>query len=100
MGGKHTVTAIVEENARLKAEVERLRASSFVTAVPVEEYEKLKAELERIYKLDPLLREAIASAVLATKEGRPKQEYDGYYPNPVNLVPIKPAGDDEKGGAS
>lgn len=33
------------ENARLKAEVERLRASSFVTAVPVEEYEKLKAEL-------------------------------------------------------
>ena len=32
------------ENARLKAEVERLRASSFVTAVPVEEYEKLKAE--------------------------------------------------------
>ena len=36
------------ENARLKAEVERLRASSFVTAVPVEEYEKLKAEVERL----------------------------------------------------
>jgi predicted RNase H-like nuclease (RuvC/YqgF family) len=32
----------------LKAEVERLRASSFVTAVPVEEYEKLKAEVERL----------------------------------------------------
>ena len=27
--------------ARLKAEVERLRASSFVTAVPVEQYERL-----------------------------------------------------------
>lgn len=34
----------------LKAEVERLRASSFVTAVPVEEYEKLKAEVERLTK--------------------------------------------------
>ena len=30
-----------EENARLKDEVERLRASSFVTAVPVEQYERL-----------------------------------------------------------
>ena len=30
------------ENARLKAEVERLRASSFVTAVPVEQYERLR----------------------------------------------------------
>ena len=29
------------ENTRLKAEVERLRASSFVTAVPVEQYERL-----------------------------------------------------------
>ena len=29
------------ENARLKAEVERLRASSFVTAVPVEHYERV-----------------------------------------------------------
>jgi len=38
----------MNENARLKAEVERLRASSFVTAVPVEEYEKLKAEVERL----------------------------------------------------
>ena len=28
--------------ARLKAEVERLRASSFVTAVPVEQYERLR----------------------------------------------------------
>ena len=30
-----------EEVARLKAEVERLRASSFVTAVPVEQYERV-----------------------------------------------------------
>ncbi len=29
------------DNARLKAEVERLRASSFVTAVPVEQYERV-----------------------------------------------------------
>jgi hypothetical protein len=32
----------MEENARLKAEVERLRALSFVTAVPVEQYESLR----------------------------------------------------------
>lgn len=31
-----------EDYARLKAEVERLRASSFVTAVPVEQYERLR----------------------------------------------------------
>lgn len=30
-----------EENALLKAEVERLRASSFVTAVPSEHYERV-----------------------------------------------------------
>jgi hypothetical protein len=29
------------ENARLKAEVERLRASSFVTAVPSHQYERV-----------------------------------------------------------
>ena len=34
--------ALSEENTRLKAEVERLRASSFVTAVPVEQYERLR----------------------------------------------------------
>jgi hypothetical protein len=32
---------LFEVNARLKAEVERLRASSFVTAVPVEHYERV-----------------------------------------------------------
>jgi len=30
------------ENARLKAEVERLRSASFVTAVPSEQYERLE----------------------------------------------------------
>ncbi len=33
---------------RCLEDLERLRASSFVTAVPVEEYEKLKAEVERL----------------------------------------------------
>ena len=37
-----------EEIERLKAEVERLRASSFVTAVPVEHYERLKQENEEL----------------------------------------------------
>jgi len=41
----------INEIARLKAEVERLRASSFVTAVPVEQYEKLNAEVERLKSL-------------------------------------------------
>lgn len=45
------VAACEKEIAALKAEVERLRAASFVTAVPVEEYEKLKAEVERLRKL-------------------------------------------------
>ena len=40
------ILKLLEENARLKSEVERLRASSFVTAVPVEEYERLKEENE------------------------------------------------------
>ena len=37
-----------EDYARLKDELARLRASSFVTAVPVEDYERLKAEVERL----------------------------------------------------
>ena len=41
-------TKLIDRNKNLKAEVERLRASSFVTAVPVEQYEKLKAEVERM----------------------------------------------------
>jgi regulator of replication initiation timing len=46
----YEVRDLATENANLKAEVERLRASSFVTAVPVEEYEKLKAEVENLRK--------------------------------------------------
>jgi hypothetical protein len=37
-----SIEELKAENARLKAEVERLRASSFVTAVPVEQYERLR----------------------------------------------------------
>jgi cell division protein FtsB len=50
---------IADDNLRLKAEVERLRASSFVTAVPVEEYEKLKAENERLRKAGDELRDSL-----------------------------------------
>lgn len=35
------IVELNKENASLKAEVERLRASSFVTAVPVEQYERV-----------------------------------------------------------
>ena len=45
------------EIAHLKAEVERLRAASFVTAVPVEQYDLLKAEVERL--TDAITRGAI-----------------------------------------
>ena len=49
-GGQTSKTewVLLEDYELLKAEVERLRASSFVTAVPVEEYEKLKAVVERL----------------------------------------------------
>jgi hypothetical protein len=36
------------ENARLKAEVERLRASSFVTSVPAALYERLVHRIEAL----------------------------------------------------
>ena len=66
--------------ARLKAELARLRASSFVTAVPVEEYEKLKAEVERLENLVRYWSEKYqnenarflrASERIAAKEGKP-----------------------------
>lgn len=47
----------LSEVKRLRAENERLRASSFVTAVPVEDYERLKAEVERL--TDSITRGAI-----------------------------------------
>ena len=40
------VEACNKEIAELKAEVVRLRASSFVTAVPVEQYERVKHRAE------------------------------------------------------
>ena len=45
------------EVEKLKSENDRLRASSFVTAVPVEQYDKLKAEVER---LDTLCKQLMA----------------------------------------
>jgi hypothetical protein len=45
---------------RAMEEVERLRASSFVTAVPVEEYEKLKAENERLRKAGDAMADVVA----------------------------------------
>ena len=39
--GQNIINTLEAENARLKAEVERLRAASFVTAVPVEQYERV-----------------------------------------------------------
>ena len=49
------------EIATLKAEVERLRASSFVTAVPVEEYERLRKELAESQENYHLVNEIIKS---------------------------------------
>ena len=39
-----------DEVKHLKAEVERLRASSFVTAVPVEQYERLRKAGDALYE--------------------------------------------------
>ena len=44
------VAACEKEIAALKAEVERLRASSFVTAVPVEQYERLIKAGDALHK--------------------------------------------------
>jgi predicted RNase H-like nuclease (RuvC/YqgF family) len=59
------IKALEDESSRLRGDIDRLRdrygeatqelsrlrASSFVTAVPVEEYEKLKAEVERLQSI-------------------------------------------------
>jgi hypothetical protein len=58
--------------ARLKAEVERLRASSFVTAVPCEVYEELKAEVERLRKAGDAMYGYITDVIL---EGRISSHY-------------------------
>lgn len=46
------------ENADLQAEVSRLRAASFVTAVPSEDYEKLKSQVEALRQSVSALTEA------------------------------------------
>lgn len=64
--------------ARLKAEVERLRASSFVTAVPVEQYERvIKAGdklVEAIQEMDVIIdmdsEHPEVNAWIAAKEGK------------------------------
>ena len=68
--------------ARLKAEVERLRASSFVTAVPVEQYERvIKAGdamakrtefFQKRWDADELCQEV--EAWNAAKEGKPSEQ--------------------------
>jgi hypothetical protein len=71
---------IADEVTRLKAEVERLRASSFVTAVPVEQYERVvKAGDELISHIrkgeevlfEHLDGEEVINAWNAAKEGKP-----------------------------
>jgi hypothetical protein len=59
------------ENTRLKAEVERLRASSFVTAVPVEQYERLIKAGDAVCE-SPYLWETDPAVIAwrAAKEGK------------------------------
>jgi hypothetical protein len=47
---RNIINELEAENARIKAEVERLRASSFVTAVPVEQYERLVKAGDALYE--------------------------------------------------
>lgn len=66
--------ALAAENDYLKAELERLRLSSFITAVPSEDYERLiKAGDDMAYELhscEPNEQIALVSAWFAAKEGR------------------------------
>lgn len=73
---------VADEVTRLKAEVERLRASSFVTAVPVEQYERVvKAGDDMAFHYQELVRiewgpmtSHIPPSVIrwtAAKEGKP-----------------------------
>ena len=53
---QNIINKLEAENARLKAEVERLRASSFVTAVPVEQYERvIKAGNAMVLKVPDMM---------------------------------------------
>lgn len=67
------------------------------------ELDDLKAENARLKEENNLLRmRAIDDPVIRKAMLQVIQEraYVGQYPNPVNLVPIKQAGDDKKGDAS
>ena len=51
------IAKLQAENVRLKSEVERLRSSSFVTAVPVEQYERvIKAGDDMAFHYQELVR--------------------------------------------
>ena len=69
-----------QDYASLKAEVERLRASSFVTAVPVEQYERLVKAGDELrdslpYIVDERLDDKTMRKIMnrwnAAKEGKP-----------------------------
>lgn len=68
------IARLKDENAQLKAEVERLRAASFVTAVPVEEYEKLKAEVERLRNVAQVNKAAAEAVRFSYEQARMEVE--------------------------
>jgi hypothetical protein len=71
---------VADEVNRLKAEVERLRASSFVTAVHVEQYERLRKAGDAMVLKVPDMMACVVKAEeaiglmndwMAAKEGKP-----------------------------
>jgi hypothetical protein len=59
-------TCLKAENARLRAEVERLRASSFVTAVPSHQYERIVKAGDELHAflINYIVESRISSAYL------------------------------------
>ena len=81
--------ALLKENARLAAENERLRKSSFTTAVPSEEYEKVKAENERL-RADASEASSLQSFIKWNgMEGAYKEWLDWRAERPVTLTNSK-----------
>jgi hypothetical protein len=71
------IGGLQEENARLKAEVERLRASSFVTAVPCEQYDRVVKAGDAIISITcqhvhPTMANLALREWNAAKEGKPR----------------------------